>query len=80
VRKKCFPVMAKWTEVMCFNIIPKVLVFSVTDNSVRVSKKISFCDGDSLVVFSLKGIRYIFGDFHYTAVYVLMVLCGFMMV
>jgi len=66
VRRKCISCDGEVDRVMRFNIIPKVLVFSVTDNSVRVSKKISFCDGDSLVVFSLKGIVY-FGDFHYTA-------------
>ena len=51
---------------MRFDIIPKILVFSVTQHSIQVSKKISFRDGDSLVVFGLKGIVY-YGDFHYTA-------------
>jgi hypothetical protein len=51
---------------MCFDVIPKVLAFSVLDESIRVSKKISFRDGDSMVVFTLKGIVY-FGDFHYTS-------------
>jgi len=51
---------------MRFDAIPKVLVLAVSDASVKVSKKISFHDGESLVVFGLKGIVY-FGDFHYTA-------------
>ena len=49
-----------------FDVIPKILVFSVSDSTVRVSKKISFHDGDSIIVFGLKGVVY-FGDFHYTA-------------
>jgi len=51
---------------MCFDVIPKVLVFSVQDDSVVVSKKIAFRDGDTRLVFSLKGIIY-FGDFHFIA-------------
>jgi hypothetical protein len=51
---------------MRFDLIPKILVFSVSEQSIQVSKKISFRDGDSLVVFGLKGIVY-YGDFHYTA-------------
>ena len=51
---------------MHFNIIPKILVFSVADSSVRVSKKISMLEGDSMKIFNLKGIVY-FGDFHYKA-------------
>jgi len=65
-RRKCVHCDGDIDKVMCFNIIPKLLVFSVFDASVRVSKKISFRDGDSMIVFSLKGIVY-FGDFHYTA-------------
>jgi len=50
-----------------FEIVPKILAFSVNDATlVEVSKKISFSDSNSLVVFGLKGIVY-FGDFHYTA-------------
>jgi hypothetical protein len=49
-----------------FDVIPKVLVFSVSDATVRVSKKISFHNGGSMVIFGLKGVVY-FGDFHYTA-------------
>jgi len=65
-RRKCVHCDGDIDKVMRFNIIPKLLVFSVFDASVRVSKKISFRDGDSMIVFSLKGIVY-FGDFHYTA-------------
>ena len=53
-------------KVMHFDVIPKVLVFSVSEPSIQVSKKISFHDGGSLVVFGLKGVVY-YGDFHYTA-------------
>jgi hypothetical protein len=51
---------------MRFDTIPKVLAFSVSECSIQVSKKISFYNGDSLMVFGLKGIVY-HGDFHYTA-------------
>jgi hypothetical protein len=51
---------------MHFDVIPKVLVFSVSQCSIEVSKKISFREGDSLVVFGLKGVVY-HGDFHFTA-------------
>src|ERR1700722_20117737 len=56
----------KLDKAMCFDVIPKILVFSVSDRSIQVSKNISFHDGDSLVVFGLRGIVY-YGDFHYTA-------------
>ena len=36
------------------------------DKSVRVSKKIGFHDGDSMVVFSLKSVVY-FGNFYPTS-------------
>jgi hypothetical protein len=47
-------------------VIPKVLVLAINHESVKVSKKISFHDGDPCVVFGLKGVVYT-GDFHYTA-------------
>ena len=49
---------------MHFDIISKVLVFSISDHSIQVSRKISFHDSDSLVVSGLKGVVY-HGDFHY---------------
>ena len=53
-------------KIMWFDLIPKILVCSVSEQSIQVSKKIRFCDGDSLVVSGLKGIAY-YGDFHHTA-------------
>jgi hypothetical protein len=52
-------------KIMHFDVIPKVLVFCVQNDLVVVSKKISFHNGDTRVVFSLKGAIY-FGDFHFT--------------
>jgi hypothetical protein len=40
---------------MSFDEVPKILAFSSLDTSVQVSKKIQFHDGDSDVVFILKG-------------------------
>jgi hypothetical protein len=65
-RMRCEHCDGALDKIMRFDIIPKVLAFSVSGHSVQVSKKISFRDGDSLVVFGLKGIVY-HGDFHYTA-------------
>jgi hypothetical protein len=44
----------------------KALACAINHESVKVSKKISFHDGDSHIVFGLKGVVYT-GDFHYTA-------------
>jgi len=65
-RRRCGHCDGALNKIMRFDLIPKILVFSVSEQSIQVSKKISFCDGDSLVVFGLKGIVY-YGDFHYTA-------------
>ena len=64
--RRCAHCDGELNKIMRFDIIPKILVFSVSQHSIQVSKKISFRDGDSLVVFGLKGIVY-YGDFHYTA-------------
>lgn len=64
--RRCAHCDGALNKIMRFGIIPKILVFSVSQNSIQVSKKISFHDGDSLVVFVLKGIVY-YGDFNYTA-------------
>jgi hypothetical protein len=66
VSRRCNHCNGEVDKIMRFDVIPKVLAFSVFDESIRVSKKISFRDGDSMVVFTLKGIVY-FGDFHYTS-------------
>ena len=63
---KCIQCDGEMNRIMRFDIIPKILVFSVADSSIRVSKKISMLEGDSMKIFNLKGIVY-FGDFHYTA-------------
>jgi hypothetical protein len=65
-RRRCDLCGGEIDKITRFDVIPKILVFSVSDSSVRVSKKISFHDGDSIIVFGLKGVVY-FGDFHYTA-------------
>ena len=65
-RRKCVHCGGALNKIMRFDVMPKVLVFSISQGSIEVSKKISFCDGDSLVVFGLKGVVY-HGDFHYTA-------------
>jgi hypothetical protein len=43
-------------KVMHLDVIPKVLVFSISEPSIQVNKKISFHDDGSLVVFGLKGV------------------------
>lgn len=53
-------------KIMRFNVIPQLLVFSVSNATIGVNKKISFRDGESMAIFTLQGIVY-FGDFHYTA-------------
>lgn len=53
-------------KIMHFNNIPKVLVFSIQNPSIKASRKICFRDNEATVVFGLGGIVY-FGDFHYTA-------------
>jgi hypothetical protein len=63
---KCIQCDGEMDRIMRFDIIPPILVFSVADSSVSVSKKISIREGDSMKIFYLKGIVY-FGDFHYTA-------------
>jgi hypothetical protein len=65
-RRKCEQCDGALNKVMRFDVIPKVLVFSISEPSIQVSKKISFRDDGSLVVFGLKGVVY-YGDFHYTA-------------
>ena len=65
-RKKCDHCHGDVDVIMSFDEVPKVLAFSSLDTSVQVSKKIHFHDGDSDVVFILKGIVY-HGGFHYTS-------------
>ena len=65
-RRKCVHCGGALNKIMRFDVMPKVLVFSISQGSIEVSKKLSFRDGDSLVVFGLKGVVY-HGDFHYTA-------------
>jgi hypothetical protein len=65
-RGRCEHCEGALNQIMRFDTIPKVLAFSVSECSIQVSKKISFYNGDSLMVFGLKGIVY-HGDFHYTA-------------
>ena len=65
-RKPAYGCNTKQYKIMRFDIMPDVLVFSVSKPSIHVSKKVSFRDGDSLMVFGLKGVVY-HGDFHYTA-------------
>jgi len=65
-RRRCAQCDGEIDNIMCFDVIPKIIVFAVSDASIRVSKKISFHDDGSMVVFNLKGVVY-FGDFHYTA-------------
>jgi len=54
-RRKCEQCDGALNKVMRFDVIPKVLVFSISEPSIQVSKKISFRDDGSLVVFGLKG-------------------------
>jgi len=65
-RKKCDHCHGDVDVIMSFNAVPQILAFSSLDTSVQVSKKIRFHDGDSDMVFVLKGIVY-HGDFHYTS-------------
>ncbi|KIM79453.1 hypothetical protein PILCRDRAFT_35638, partial [Piloderma croceum F 1598] len=65
-RRRCAQCDGEIDNIMRFDVLPKILVLAMSDASVRVSKKISFHDDGSVVVFGLKGIVY-FGDFHYTA-------------
>jgi hypothetical protein len=65
-RPQCAPCGGKVDKIICFDMIPKVLVFSGQNSSIKVSTKICFRDGEERVVFVLRGIVY-FGDFHYTA-------------
>jgi len=54
-KKKCVHCDGDLIKSWRFSTSSKIVVFSVFDASVRVSKKISFHDGDSMIVFSLKG-------------------------
>lgn len=65
-RKRCTWCNGEMDVITHFDSIPKILAFSIWDPSLRVSKTVSFGDGDSIVEFHLKGIIY-FGNFHYTA-------------
>ena len=65
-RRRCTECNGELERIFRFDVIPKILVFSVQDADITISKKISFKDGDERVTFSLKGIVY-FGDFHYTS-------------
>ena len=65
-RRKCEHCDDNLNKVMRFGVIPEVLVFSISEPSIQVSKKVSFHNNGSLVVFGLKGVVY-HGDFHYTA-------------
>jgi hypothetical protein len=65
-RKKCDRCHGDVDVIMRFDDVPKILAFSSLDASVQVSKRICFCDGDSDVIFVLKGIVY-HGGFHYTS-------------
>jgi hypothetical protein len=65
-RKKCDHCHGDVDVIMSFDDVPKILAFSSLDASVRVSKTIRFHDGDSDVIFVLKGIVY-HGGFHYTS-------------
>ena len=65
-RRKCEHCDGALNKIMRFDIMPDVLVFSVSEPSIQVSKKVTFCDGYSLMVFGLKWVVY-HGDFHYTA-------------
>jgi hypothetical protein len=64
--RRCTQCCGELDRITRFEIIPKILVFAVNHESVRVSKKMRFRDGDSSVVFTLKGVVYT-GDFHYTS-------------
>jgi len=64
--KTCINCGSNLDRVTRFNVIPKVLVLSVQESSVIVSKRIGIQDGNNIVVFTLKGVVY-FGDFHYTS-------------
>jgi hypothetical protein len=65
-RRRCGHCNGEVDEITRFEIVPKVLVFAINSGSVKVSKKISFNDGETRLVFGLKGIIYS-GDFHYTS-------------
>ena len=65
-RRRCTQCNGELERIFRFDVVPKILVFSVQDVDIIISKKISFKDGDERVTFSLKGIVY-FGDFHYTS-------------
>ena len=65
-RMKCDHCHGDVDVIMSFDDVPKILAFSSLDPSIQVSKKIHFHDGDSDVVFVLKGIVY-HGGFHYTS-------------
>jgi len=65
-RRRCTHCNGEIDQITRFETVPKVLIFAVGDASIKVSKKISFSDGESRLVFGLKGIVYA-GDFHYTS-------------
>jgi len=65
-RRRCTQCNGELDKIFRFDVIPKILVFSVQNADIKISKKISFKDGDGRVTFLLKGIVY-FGDFHYTS-------------
>ena len=66
LRRRCTNCGGEVDKIMHFNNIPKVLVFSIQNPSIKASRKICFRDNEATVVFGLGGIVY-FGDFHYTA-------------
>jgi len=63
-RRRCTHCNGEVDQITRFETIPKVLAFAVDDASVIVSKKISMYDGETRLVFGLKGVVYA-GDFHY---------------
>ncbi|KIM74019.1 hypothetical protein PILCRDRAFT_80449 [Piloderma croceum F 1598] len=63
-RRRCTHCNGEVDQITRFETVPKVLAFAVDDASVIVSKKISIYDGETRLVFKLKGVVYA-GDFHY---------------
>jgi hypothetical protein len=64
--RKCVHFGGDVSRVTRFDVVPKILLLSIQDSSVSVSKRPSIHSGEKMVVFSLKGVVY-FGDFHYTS-------------
>ena len=63
---ECTQCHGEMNKITRFHKTPKILLFSINDSSLKVTKNLTLDNGNENVAYTIKGVIY-FGEFHFTS-------------